>query len=70
MEGWRVEPEKIVDAGDLLLMTLRVKARGRASGLQIEERGHAVFRMRDGRVLRCEEFSDLQSAREAAGLPS
>jgi ketosteroid isomerase-like protein len=70
MEEWWVEPEEIVDAGDMLLMTLRVKARGRASGVAIEERGQAVFRMRDGRVLSCEEFSDLDSAREAAGLPS
>jgi ketosteroid isomerase-like protein len=68
MEEWHVEPEDIVDAGDSLLMRARIKARGRRSGLPIEQRGQAVFRMREGRVLRCEEFADLHAAREAAGL--
>jgi ketosteroid isomerase-like protein len=36
----------------------------------VEQRGHAVFRMRDGMVLRCEEFDDLAAARQSAGLPS
>jgi hypothetical protein len=30
----------------------------------------AVFRMLDGRVLRCEEFGDLAAARKAAGIPA
>jgi ketosteroid isomerase-like protein len=71
MDEWRVQPEEILDAGaSLLLMTLRVEARGRRSRVPVEQRGHAVFRMRDGMVLRCEEFDDLAAARQAAGLPS
>lgn len=70
MEDWHVEPERIVDAGDSLLLTVRVRARGRSSGVVVEQRGYAVFRMRDGRVLRCDEYADVHTAREAAGLPS
>jgi ketosteroid isomerase-like protein len=69
MEDWHVEPEEIVDAGDSLLLTVRVRARGRSSGVTVEDRGFAVFRMRDGRVLRCDEYADVDVAREAAGLP-
>src|SRR5207245_5369250 len=70
MEDWRVEPEDIVDAGGSLLLTARIEARGRSSGLPIEQRGQAVFWMRDGRVLRCEEFADLKAAGDAAGPSS
>ena len=70
MEDWHVEPEQIVDAGDSLLLSVRVRARGRSSGVTVEERGYAVFRMRDGRVLRCDEYADVDTAREAAGLQS
>jgi ketosteroid isomerase-like protein len=70
MEDWRVEPEDIVDAGGPLLMTVHIEARGRISGARIEDRGYAVFQMRDGRVLRCDEFADIRAAREAAALLS
>jgi ketosteroid isomerase-like protein len=70
MEDWHVEPEEIVDAGESLLLTVRVRARGRASGATVEDRGYAVFRMRDGKVLRCDEYADFDTARKAAGLPS
>src|SRR6266516_4558776 len=53
MEDWHVEPEGIVDAGGSLLLTAHVRARGRSSGATVEERAYAVFRMRDGGVLRC-----------------
>ena len=68
MDDWHVEPQEIVDAGDSLLLSVRVRARGRSSGVTVEERGYAVFRMRDGRVLRCDEYADVDTAREAAGL--
>jgi ketosteroid isomerase-like protein len=68
MDDWHVEPQEIVDAGDSLLLSVQVRARGRSSGVTVEERGHAVFRMRDGRVLRCDEYADVDTAREAAGL--
>jgi ketosteroid isomerase-like protein len=68
MDDWHVEPEEIVDAGASLLLTVRVRARGRSSGLMLEERGYAVFQMRGGKVLRCDEYAEAQSAREAAGL--
>jgi ketosteroid isomerase-like protein len=70
MDAWHVEPEEIVDAGDSLLLTVRVRARGRSSGVTVEERGYAVFRMRDGKVLRCHEYADVNTAREAAGVQS
>lgn len=66
MTDWHVEPEEIVDAGDSLLLTARIRARGRSSGATVEERAYAVFRMRDGRVLRCDEYSDLESATRAS----
>src|SRR6266540_3702168 len=61
-------PEDPIDAGDYVVVPVLFRARGRASGIEIDDRFYEVFELRGGKVVRWEEFSDRAEALEAAGL--
>ena len=64
-------PEHLVDAGDgTVVAIVRVSARGRASGVPIEERSGHLWEIRDGKVLRFQAFDEPEQALAAAGLPA
>jgi ketosteroid isomerase-like protein len=71
-EAWeerRIEPEEFLDADDEVVVLLHEFRRGRGSGVELEADTAAVFRVRDGRVVRMQGFLDRAAARQAAGLP-
>ena len=75
MERWgsdieRLElvTEDLLDAGDRVVLTILLRGRGRISGAEIAMRFYEVFKLRDGAILRWEEFTDRGPALEAAGL--
>jgi len=67
-EDWRIVPERFVDAGDRVLVVERYGGRGRESGLQLEERGAAIWTLRNGRVLRLEVGIPIDEAFASLGL--
>jgi ketosteroid isomerase-like protein len=66
--GWQVELEDVVEAGDRVLVSQRVRAQGKGSGAPTEQQVHTVGTIRDGHILRLEDYLDRRAAREAAGL--
>jgi ketosteroid isomerase-like protein len=68
-EDFRMEPEDFIGSGDQVLVRMRQQARGRESGLQIDERFFQLYTVSDGMIIRFDEFSDEAQARQAAGLP-
>jgi ketosteroid isomerase-like protein len=63
-----VEPLEIQTNGDQAFVWVRFSGHGAESGVPIDmELAHAVT-VKDGKVLRVEEYSDRQEALEAAGL--
>jgi ketosteroid isomerase-like protein len=56
------------DLGDRVLALGRVKARGRASGVELDSPMGWVFTLRRGRVIKAEGFLSRAEALEAAGL--
>jgi ketosteroid isomerase-like protein len=64
-DEFTIEQEDRVEQGDRVLVTMRQRARGRGSGLEVEERFYQLFTLRDGKVFRFEEFSDEADARRA-----
>ena len=60
--------EEFIDAGDRVVVKALYRGRGRGSGVPIEARFYAVHTLRDGRVVRVDEFTDRTEALEAAGL--
>jgi ketosteroid isomerase-like protein len=69
-EWERIEltPEEYIDAGDQVVLAVRYSGRGRASGIEFEERLFEVHTLRDGKVARKREFKTRAEALEAAGL--
>ena len=69
-EGFGVEIEEIIDAGDAVVVVGAVRGRGAVSGANV---GTPTFPMvwtlaADGRPIRVEMFPTLEDAKEAAGL--
>ena len=57
-EHFSIEPEEITEDGDRVVAIARISARGKTSGLEIDQRVAHVFTLRDGRVTRLETFAD------------
>ena len=75
IEHWRraweqleVTAEEFIDAGDQVVVTLHHRGRGRRSGIEIDARFYELYTLRDGKVLRADEYAERAEALEAAGL--
>jgi ketosteroid isomerase-like protein len=67
-EDFQLEPQEFVDAGDHVVIRVRLHGRGKESGVETEGEMHPVNTLRDGRIVRVEYFNDWAEALEAAGL--
>jgi ketosteroid isomerase-like protein len=65
---WRFEPERFLDAGDRVVVFVRVVARGGGSGVPIELPDAHVVSLHDGRLTATRVYRDRAEALEAAGL--
>ncbi len=65
---WRFEPERFIDAGNRVVVFVRVVARGSASGVPIELPDAHVVTVRDGRMTSTRVYRDRSEALEAVGL--
>ncbi|MEA2403285.1 MAG: uncharacterized protein QOK00_3688 [Thermoleophilaceae bacterium] len=71
LETWEeheLKPEEYLDAGDQVVVTTRLRGRGRRSGADVETSYFAVWRLRDGRAVAYHEYPSKPEALEAAGL--
>lgn len=64
----RYEPEEFTDCGDQVLVAVRRKGRGKASGVEVDESQWHVWDFRDGKAIRFSVFVAKEAAVEAAGL--
>jgi ketosteroid isomerase-like protein len=69
MEDVRFEPGRMWDAGDLLVVEMRMTAKGKQTGIPVEQRFPQTWRIRDGRALAVHTCPSLARALELAGLP-
>lgn len=75
LERWESEweelettPEEFIDAGDRVLVTVHFRGRGRGSGIEVDARLYEVYALRDGKIVRMDEFTVRSEALDAAGL--
>lgn len=65
---WRFEPDRFIDAGDQVVVFVRVVAKGSASGVPIELPDAHVVTLSDGRLTSTRVYRDRSEALEAVGL--
>ncbi|MEK6271438.1 MAG: nuclear transport factor 2 family protein [Actinomycetota bacterium] len=68
MEEPQIDPEEIIDAGERVVIAIRISGRGRASGIDVEASWFHVLTARDNKVVRIEWHRSRDEALEAAGL--
>ena len=66
-EAHEARAEKFIDAGDDVIVGIRLKGRGKASGVEVEMARCNIYRMRDGLAVRVELYENEAEALEAAG---
>jgi ketosteroid isomerase-like protein len=67
-EGIDIRPEEVIDAGDKVFTGIRFSGTGVTSGASVEMELANVYTLRDGKVVRVEEYFDRREALEAAGV--
>jgi ketosteroid isomerase-like protein len=67
-EQVRQVPERFIDCGDQVLVFVRTEARERTAGLEMNEQWAHLITLRDGKVVRLQQFRERDEALEAAGL--
>jgi ketosteroid isomerase-like protein len=68
MDDIHFEGHRFHDAGDRVVVEMTLKARGKATGIEVGQPGFQVWEIRDRQVVRLENFATLDQALEAAGL--
>jgi ketosteroid isomerase-like protein len=67
-EFFVVDYEELRDFGDRVLVSGHWHARGRASGVEVENPGTYLYEIKGGKVVSMRTFTDYAEALEAAGL--
>jgi ketosteroid isomerase-like protein len=65
-DDYSVEPEDFIDAGESVVVPVRISGRGRASGAMLETRLAHLWVLRDGKAIRGEVYRTTEEALEAA----
>jgi ketosteroid isomerase-like protein len=67
-DEWEVEVDELIDQGDQVISVCRQRGRGATSGAMAELQLAQIATVRDGRIVRIENYLSRQKALEAAGL--
>jgi ketosteroid isomerase-like protein len=61
-DGFKVEPEQVLERDDKLIAVVHQSGRGRASGVQVDARLAHVWTVKDGRAIRWEAVAHVDDA--------
>jgi ketosteroid isomerase-like protein len=67
-EEWSIEPERVFDLGERLLVFVVFRAKGKGSGVAVDAEMAYLFTLREGKIIEWGLFGDRSKALEAAGL--
>jgi ketosteroid isomerase-like protein len=67
-ESWRWDPVDFIEAGDRVVAILRVHAKGRRSGPDVERVDGAVWTLSAGKCVRLDYYGSSEQALKAVGL--
>jgi hypothetical protein len=61
-EGFEMEPEEFIGEGDYVVVVLTMRGTGRGSGVTVEERIAHQWKVRDGKAVALQVYSDPDDA--------
>ncbi len=67
-DDYRIEPGEFIDAGDKVVVAVRIRATAKVSRIDVDQRFNLVWSTREGKLAGIEVFTDRDEALEAAGL--
>ena len=67
-EDYLVEPEEFIDAGNAVIVPVRISGQGRGSGVKLDMNLVHLWVLRDGKAIRNEIHRTVAEALEAAGV--
>jgi ketosteroid isomerase-like protein len=67
-DDYELLAEEFEQLGDRVVATVRLRGRGRGSGVEVDARFYEVFALRDGKIVRMDQFTEQAEALEAVGL--
>ena len=68
MDEIRLQPERLCDAGEAVVVAMKLTAKGRRTAIAVEQRTAGVWTIRDGKVIRIRAYVSLAEALASAGL--
>ena len=68
MDAIRYEPESFRDAGDSVVVAVRLTAKGRHTSIPVEQRFGHVWSFREGKVIAIRTYASMDEALHAVGL--
>ena len=66
MDRVSFEPHDFIAVGELVVVPVTLRARGRTTGIETEQRLAQIWELREGKALRIEVYATLEEAMEAA----
>ena len=67
-EQYDRELEDVIDGEDSVVAILTIKAKARASGVEVERRIGMAYWLEDGRIAKMVSYPSVEEARDAVGL--
>ena len=64
-----MEPEEYIDAGDCVVVILRMSATGAKSGVEVNRQDGLVYRLRDGKVAQARLLQQPRPGARGGGAP-
>lgn len=68
MDEIRIQPERLCDAGEEVVVAMHLTAKGRRTAIAVEQRTAGVWTICDGKVLRIRAYVSLSEALETVGV--
>jgi ketosteroid isomerase-like protein len=67
-DDYELLPEEFEHMGDCVVAIVCLRGRGRGSGVEVEARFYEVFTLRQGKIVRMDQFTEQSEALKAVGL--
>jgi uncharacterized protein len=67
-DGWELEVEDYLDAGESVVVIVNQRGRSKATGIPVDMRFAQVWTFRDGQAIRMEMYASPDDALDAVGL--